>query len=611
MIVTLKYSEIISKQATVNIGTVGHVNHGKSTVTWKLTGIRTQRHDKEISTNCTINLGYANAKIFYCPKTGYCCSRPSQTETATHPVTNEPLMLVQHISIVDCPGHSEYMSTMIGGSRIMDMAMIIIAGDAPVPQPQTYEHLLALQQSDVAEYIVLHNKLDLLTREETLAHRKTIDEFLLGSRAQDAPVIPISAQLGENIEYICQYIVNRSPEIKLINSPPRMSIVRSFNVNRSNCSISDLQGGVVGGTILQGVISVGDLIEIRPGILRRCGRSGSKVIIQPLVAQVVSIGSEKYKLEYAVPGGLIALQLSLDAGLTVSNKLVGQLLGEYGTLPAIYTQISISYHLLKKLNAVAALENGERVSVILNAMVATGTVTEITKKGKLRTCNINLVIPLCADIGSKLAILKNMSLVASGQILNGTCQYDIVYPAGVPESVSSVARKIYQIEYDLPTISAKEFNLSYDDLLTKVSLRTRTHKKKFVLPQPEILREIKYTHICNINDIVTALDHTAPATSASTIATVAVTTAATVGLENMLIDFIKTELTPSARLNGDHHLVLDGVFTLAQIQKILANFLNIKFKCPVCKQYRTVLYRENRIIRRRCTECTANTTVTD
>jgi translation initiation factor 2 subunit 3 len=122
--------EVISRQATINIGTIGHVAHGKSTVVKALSGVHTVRFKNELERNITIKLGYANAKIYRSndPK----CQRPTCYTSMGSSKEDSFMMngfryeLVRHVSFVDCPGHDILMATMLNGAAVMDAALLLI-----------------------------------------------------------------------------------------------------------------------------------------------------------------------------------------------------------------------------------------------------------------------------------------------------------------------------------------------------------------------------------------------------------------------------------------------------------------------------------------------------
>ena len=122
--------EVISRQATINIGTIGHVSHGKSTLVHAISGVRTQMHSLERIRNITIKLGYANAKIYKCKCPDPECFRSfgsDMTENSTCEKCNDIRELVRHVSFVDCPGHDILMATMLNGAAVMDAALLLVA----------------------------------------------------------------------------------------------------------------------------------------------------------------------------------------------------------------------------------------------------------------------------------------------------------------------------------------------------------------------------------------------------------------------------------------------------------------------------------------------------
>ena len=207
--------EVISRQATVNIGTIGHVAHGKSTVVKAISGVQTVRFKNELERNITIKLGYANAKIYKRgaerPGPGNFCSRGSATPDAFEDGDGARWALARHVSFVDCPGHDILMATMLNGAAVMDAALLLVAGNEPCPQPQTSEHLAAVEIMRLENILILQNKVDLVKPDQARAQHEQIRKFVAGTVAGDAPVIPISAVLKYNIDAVCEYVAHAIP----------------------------------------------------------------------------------------------------------------------------------------------------------------------------------------------------------------------------------------------------------------------------------------------------------------------------------------------------------------------------------------------------------------
>jgi translation initiation factor 2 subunit 3 len=431
-------ADIINRQATINIGTIGHVAHGKSTVVKAISGIQTVRFKDELERNITIKLGYANAKIYKCddptcPEPD--CYRSFKSSKEIRPKCQRPgcsgrYKLVRHVSFVDCPGHDILMSTMLSGAAVMDAALLLIAGNESCPQPQTSEHLAAIEIMKLKHVIILQNKVDLMREESALEHEKSILQFIRGTIADGAPIVPISAQLKYNIDAVNQFICNYIPvPMRDFSASPRLIVIRSFDVNKPGAEIDDLKGGVAGGSILTGVFKIGDKIEIRPGIVTK--DDNGKIQCKPIFSHVVSLFAEHNDLKFAVPGGLIGVGTKVDPTLCRADRLVGQVVGAKGNLPSIYTDIEINYFLLRRLLGVKTdgqnkgakvrkLESGEVLMVNIGS-TATGARVVAVKADMAR---LQLTSPACTEINEKIALSrridKHWRLIGWATIKKGT-----------------------------------------------------------------------------------------------------------------------------------------------------------------------------------------------
>ncbi|KAH6554527.1 hypothetical protein KP509_1Z328000 [Ceratopteris richardii] len=261
---------------------------------------------------------------------------------------NARMKLLRHVSFVDCPGHDILMATMLNGAAIMDGALLLIAGNESCPQPQTSEHLAAVEIMRLKHIIILQNKIDLVQESVALNQHEAIQKFIEGTIAGGAPIVPISAQLKYNIDVVCEYIVNKIPipERNFVD-PPNMIIIRSFDVNKPGAEVDDIKGGVAGGSILKGVLRVGQKIEVRPGIVVKDEKNNIKCT--PIFSRIISLYAEQNELQFAVPGGLIGVGTTVDPTLTRADRLVGQVLGECGVLPEVYLELEINFFLLRRL----------------------------------------------------------------------------------------------------------------------------------------------------------------------------------------------------------------------------------------------------------------------
>ncbi|KAH8962415.1 hypothetical protein BDL97_05G100900 [Sphagnum fallax] len=448
--------EVISRQATINIGTIGHVAHGKSTVVKAISGVQTVRFKNELERNITIKLGYANAKIYKCEDEH--CPRPMAYKAYGSGKEDSPLCdvpdfesarmkLLRHVSFVDCPGHDILMATMLNGAAIMDGALLLIASNESCPQPQTSEHLAAVEIMRLKHIIILQNKIDLIQESVAINQHESIQMFIQGTIAGGAPVVPISAQLKYNIDVVCEYIVKKIPiPVRDFVSPPNMIVIRSFDVNKPGAEVEEIKGGVAGGSILRGVLRVGQKIEVRPGITTKDESGGIKCT--PIFSRIVSLFAEKNELQFAVPGGLIGVGTTIDPTLTRADRLVGQVLGEVGELPDVFVELEVipipqwnlvNFFLLRRLLGVRTkgTEKQGKVSKLTKSEVLMLNIGSMSTGARVIAvkndlAKLQLTTPVCTSKGEKVALSrrveKHWRLIGWGEIQAGVV---IEIPQGV------------------------------------------------------------------------------------------------------------------------------------------------------------------------------------
>jgi len=396
----------LPKQPEVNIGTIGHVDHGKTTLVQALTGTWASRHSEELKRGITIKLGYADMPIYKCQK----CPPPKNY--TIHPICeacNTQTEFVRAISFVDAPGHEALMATMLSGAAIMDGAILVIAADEPCPQPQTREHLAAAEVSGIKNIIIVQNKIDIVNQKRALESYNEIKGFVKGTVAENAPIIPISAQRGINIDILLEAIQTIIPTPhRDPNLSPLMYIIRSFDINKPGTTIETLEGGIIGGTIAQGKFAVGEEIEIRPGIMAE--REG-KTVYDPLVSEIVSLHSGIQEVNEATCGGLIGAGTLLDPSYSKADGLTGSIVGKTGQLPPTVTEITMETYVLERVVGTRELQKVEKINpdeallLHIGAAVNVGKVINI----KQNIIKVKLTRPICALPGSRVAISRKIT----------------------------------------------------------------------------------------------------------------------------------------------------------------------------------------------------------
>ena len=403
-------------QAEINIGMIGHVDHGKSTLVQAFSGKFPDTHSEELRRGISIRLGYADCE-FRKMKDGTYTSENKKGST-----------LARRISFVDAPGHEVLMATMLSGAAIMDAVVLVISATEPVPMPQTREHLAAMNIIDMHNLIVAQNKIELISEEEAIKNFEDIQRFLDEEWKHDAknvPIIPISAIHQTNLDVLIEQIETKFLTPKRDSGvSPLMLIARSFDTNKPGMAPQDFKGGIVGGSISQGILEIGQEIEIRPGINVN-GKWG------PLISKVSSLQSGFGNLEKAIPGGLLGVGTELDTSLTKNDKLVGHVLGVPGELPPIYSTIEFKATFLDRVvgtkdedTKVPNVPKGSKLMINIGTAKTVGTVQKSVQKGRTGKFTLELVLPICAEKDTRLAVSmlidRRWRLIGYGNLTGGT-----------------------------------------------------------------------------------------------------------------------------------------------------------------------------------------------
>ena len=384
-------------QSEINIGLVGHVDHGKTTLTKALSGIWTDKHSEEIKRGISIRLGYADCEFRKCKK----CSEPDCYTTEKTDKCGSETEVLRKISFVDAPGHETLMATMLSGAAMMDGALLVIAANEECPQPQTAEHLTALDILGVRNIVIAQNKVDLVSKEEALKNYEQIKNFVKNSIAENAPIVPIAAHYNVNIDVLIKVIEETIPTpARDVTKSVKMYVARSFDINLPGVTASQIKGGVIGGSLIQGTLKVGDEIEISPGV-----KKGKSKKYEKLFTIIIGLNAGSEPVSEIHPGGLIAIATKLDPALTKSDTLVGNLIGLPGTLPPVHEKLKLKINLIERAVAKEEIEikpliKGEQLMLSIGSAVTIGIITNPSKG------EFDLMLPVCADKGSRVAISR-------------------------------------------------------------------------------------------------------------------------------------------------------------------------------------------------------------
>ena len=387
-------------QPEVNIGLVGHVDHGKTTLVQALSGEWTDQHSEEMKRGISIRLGYADATFREVPGVD-----APECYTVEETVDEEETDPIRTVSFVDAPGHETLMATMLSGASLMDGAVLVIGATEPVPQAQTQEHLMALDIMGLENIVIAQNKIDLVAgAEEALENKAEIEAFVEGTVAEGAPIVPISAQQTVNVDLLIEAIEETIPTPdRDLDADARVQVARSFDINRPGTTAGGLKGGVVGGSLTGGRLEEGDDIAISPGA--QPDDDGYETVTTTVRSLQAGGGSSAE----VTPGGLVGIGTGLDPSMTKGDALAGQVAGPPDSLPPVHEEFTMTVDLLDRVVGEDGAEI-EEISTGEPLMMTVGTATTVGAVTSARTgeCEVALKRPVCAEPGAKIAINRRM-----------------------------------------------------------------------------------------------------------------------------------------------------------------------------------------------------------
>ncbi|HIG52020.1 translation initiation factor IF-2 subunit gamma [Candidatus Parvarchaeota archaeon] len=392
--------ENLSKLDTLNVIIAGHIDHGKTTLLEKLSGKWTDTHSEELKRGITIKLGYAD-KIIYKDK-------KYNIENKGKPQ--------RYVSFIDAPGHEMLMATMLSGAAIVDAAILVIAVNEGI-KPQTKEHLMALQAKDIRNIIVIQNKIDLVDIEKVKKNYQELKKLFKGTIAENATIIPISAQQGVNMDKIFEELCKITIPKRNPKDNPIFLVARSFDINKPGTNPSELKGTVLGGTLREGILKKGDVIEIKPGISIK---EQDKISYQTIKTKIIGLHKGSYEVSELTPGGSSSIETELDMSVGKTDFLSGCVASLEGKLPEITYDLKFKYSLFKEIAGIddeIKLKSTDVLMISANTSVTVGSIRKITPK----EIELKIKIPLINFKNSKIGVAKNINghwrLIGYGEII--------------------------------------------------------------------------------------------------------------------------------------------------------------------------------------------------
>ncbi|MCI7178637.1 MAG: elongation factor Tu [Candidatus Cryptobacteroides sp.] len=378
----------------VNIGTIGHVDHGKTTLTAAITTVLAKKGLSELRSFDSIDNAPEEKERGITINTAHV-----EYQTAT-----------RHYAHVDCPGHADYVKNMVTGAAQMDGAILVVAA-TDGPMPQTREHILLARQVNVPKIVVFMNKVDLVDDPEMLDLVEMEIRDLLsfyGFDGDNAPVIRGSAlgALNGDPQYEEKIMELMDAVDSYIPIPPRDNEKPFLMPIEDIFSITG-RGTVATGRIETGVVHTGDEVEI-VGL----GEEPKKTVIT---------GVEMFRkiLDEGEAGDNVGLLLR---GIDKKEIKRGQVLAKPGTIHP-HEKFQAEIYVLKKDEGGrhTPFHNHYRPQFFLRTLDITGEITlpegvEVVMPGDNVTINVDLIYPVAINVGLRFAIREGGRTVGAGQI---------------------------------------------------------------------------------------------------------------------------------------------------------------------------------------------------
>ena len=393
----------INIQPNFNLGTLGSVSDGKSTMIYQLTGIKTQKHSSEKHRNITIKPGYANLKIWFCNNCNNYESSSSNQNEMKCKCCEENTQLINYLSFVDCPGHAELILTMMGSISLMTGAIVIVsAAESINKKPQLIQHLIASKMANIDKLIICFNKLDLISKEVAIERKKELDDLLKKLDIKPYIIIPTAFNKKLGIQYLLKAIMEVFPPKENNNKENNsfFRITRSFDINKIGTNWNDIQGGVIGGSLIHGQLNIGDTVEIKPGILSK--NKDGKFINQPIITKILSLETDNKNLDKLNPGGLVGIGTEIDPYYCKNDMLSGNILGKVGTLPDIYTEVKLKYKQLDEFDGKWNPKNGDTIFLQIGNISVESRLIKNNKDNFI----FNLLKPTCIEENAKILVCR-------------------------------------------------------------------------------------------------------------------------------------------------------------------------------------------------------------
>nr|BAS01473.1 eukaryotic translation initiation factor gamma SU [Lotharella vacuolata] len=394
------------KQSLINVGTLGHVSHGKTFFIKQLTTKNTNKFTDEEKRGISIKLGYTNCSIFKVKKKKIKFLLKSFSK---HIKNDTPTF---RFSFIDCPGHKMLLTTMLTGASLMDSILFFVSVNDLFPQEQTIEHLLSLNVYKFSKLIIILSKVDLGSFMKILYIYLVSNSFFKKKNIKNK-IFLNTCFFNINLNFISYEIMKlNSCVFRKINNHTLFVIIRVFNTKDKK--------KVIGGTLIQGFLQKGIVAEIKPGI------SENKLLKhKKILTKIVEIRDNETILNFVIPGGLIGLLTEIDTDSNCNNNFIGHFIGLPGKMPKIYKKILIKYYIFRNFKKLLINEFNEeglfpsKTIITVNSANIIGSIKKMNRKYMLIFLDEQTCILKYQKIIISTKSGNNWSLLAWGKFIQG------------------------------------------------------------------------------------------------------------------------------------------------------------------------------------------------
>jgi len=611
-----RLSELQVKQPIINVGCIGHVSHGKSTLVKSLTNKKTPTHSVELERGITINIGFANLRIYY--------NNDTKNFKYSSGIINENgYELIKHISFVDCPGHAALMSTMISGTQVIKGALLLVAINDDIPQAQTKGHVDILKYTNIDKILILLNKIDLFKNDMEVNKKvEQLKDFIHQNKSlHEKPVVPISAFRGYNIEHILRFLsnINTNDLRALVTEPLKMCVLRSFNINPEGIKIDKLKGGIIGGSIQSGYIRIGEYIGIFPGYITK--NSEDEWQLRPIFTKVISLYSENTPLDsgIAIPGGLIAVGLDCDPALCKQNHLLGNQIIKL-TKDSIREYVDTDYYsniLIVNIEFIKDDINVDTIKTIV--MIINSKSIKGSLKKKKNEYKIQLEIPIFIDITETYPILFTnnnvLEIFGLAKIERTKPVAEVILPSKfeefceqLPESYEEITiiDDLNEVNFDT---SLFELNKLEDNLIPDLD-KFKVTTNGIILPELVIEYDIDKILWVNFEQYNTVLKNLAETSQ------IDITDIRTISLDKIILPYLTyvyglKECNDVTYLNGIVTINIKTKKIRQKLEIILKSFFKEFNLCNKCKKISCLVVKIHSKVQKICYYCSSRTIIND